>query len=77
MDINVIQKLLYDKRRSQSWLSDETGISKNSIGKICRNESQPKADTLLNIAKALNVTPCQLLITVEEYEQLLEDQQSK
>lgn len=58
---NRIADVLNERERSQAWLSRKSGVSTNSINKICRNESQPGLPILFQIAEALQVDPCKLL----------------
>lgn len=50
-----IDKILKSKGQSQYWLSKQTGISPNNIGKICNGETNTiRFETIEKICKALN-----------------------
>ena len=51
------------KKRSQSWLSRETGMSRPHICNLCsdENKSRPSIDCLESIAEALEI-PVSILI---------------
>lgn len=48
------------KKISQEQLANQAGLATGTIGKIERGLNNPKAETLLRIAKELEI-PCQLL----------------
>lgn len=49
-----IDKLLSEKNRTAYWLSKQTGISPNNIGKICNGETSTiRFDTIEKICKVL------------------------
>ena len=50
-----INEILLEKSKTAYWLSKQTGISQNNIGKICNGDtSSIRFDTLEKICKALN-----------------------
>lgn len=50
-----INKILEDQNRSAYWLSKQTGIAPNNIGKICNGETSTiRFDTIEKICLALN-----------------------
>lgn len=52
----MLDEILQNQGKTMYWLSKETGISQNSIGKIVKNEtSSINFDTLYKICIALNV----------------------
>lgn len=55
-----IRKYREAKHISQEQLAHQAGLSTVTIGKIERGENNPKAETLIRIAKALEI-PCQTL----------------
>lgn len=65
MDIKAIGKRIKEKRLERSWsqenLSEKVGLSPVYIGMIERGEKQPKLDTFIRIANALNVSADELL----------------
>ncbi len=55
---------------SQEQLAHQAGLSTVTIGKIERGENNPKAETLIRIAKALEI-PCQTLFEIHDGERSL------
>lgn len=53
-----VKEVLEKQNKTAYWLSKQTGISPNNIGKICNGETlNIRFDTLEKICKALNCTP--------------------
>lgn len=58
---NRVKVVLAEKGVSQKDLALKIGLSTNAVSSICTNKSQPGLKTLFEIAKVLNVDPCDLL----------------
>jgi putative transcriptional regulator len=59
-----IKQILQEKNKTAYWLSKQTGISANNIGKICNGETTNiRFDTMEKICKVLNCTPNELMET--------------
>ena len=59
-----IKEILEKQGKTAYWLSKQTGISPNNIGKICNGETvNIRFDTLEKICKALDCTPNDLIET--------------
>jgi transcriptional regulator with XRE-family HTH domain len=56
-----IRKLRISKKLSQEALADLSGIERSYMGAIERGERNPSFDKLVNIAKALKISPGDLL----------------
>ena len=69
MKINRIKEILDEKGISQTWLAHKLNKSFNTVNSYVCNRSQPTLETLLTIAKILNVD-VRLLIENNEDEQL-------
>ena len=54
-DINRLKLLLVEKKKTSKWLSEQLGITPSTVSKWCTNTSQPDMETLVRIAKLLNV----------------------
>lgn len=54
-EINRIKAVLADKGRTNKWLAAELGKDPATVSKWCTNTSQPTLETMLRIAKALDV----------------------
>ena len=60
-DINRLKLLLVEKKKTSKWLSEQLGITPSTVSKWCTNTSQPGLETLLEIAKCLNIDVKDLL----------------
>lgn len=69
MKINRIKEILDEKGISQTWLAKKLNKSFTTVNSYVCNRSQPTLETLLTIAKILNVD-VRLLIENNEDEQL-------
>jgi transcriptional regulator with XRE-family HTH domain len=66
--------VLFEKRRTSKWLSEQLGVNPSTVSKWCTNTSQPDVACLLKIADLLEVDLRELL--VREYKQYLLSQES-
>lgn len=60
-DINRIKVVLVEKKRTNKWLAEQLGKDPATVSKWCINTSQPGLETLLLIAKTLEVDVKDLL----------------
>ena len=60
-DINRIKIVLVEKKRTGKWLAEQLGKDPATISKWCTNAAQPSLETLLQIAKCLDVEVKDLL----------------
>lgn len=58
---NRIKAVLADRRRTNNWLADQLEVNRTTVSKWCRNEMQPRVETLFQIAKVLEVDARELL----------------
>jgi transcriptional regulator with XRE-family HTH domain len=63
MELNRIRVVLAEKNIRQNQLAEMVGKNKNTIARICRNESQPTLAHLFEIANALDVDVRDLLVS--------------
>ena len=68
MKLNRIKEFLDKERRSQSWLAKEINISRGTVSKLCKPESNVSIQRIYEIAEALGVSPCDLLIEPKKEE---------
>ena len=61
--INRLKVVLVEQKRTGKWLAETLGKNEATISRWCTNESQPSLETLLEIAKALNVDIKELLVS--------------
>ena len=60
-DINRIKLVLVEKKRTNKWLAEQLGKDPATVSKWCTNTSQPGIETLIEIAKLLEVEVGELL----------------
>lgn len=54
-DINRLKVLLAEKKRTNKWLAEQLGKDPATVSKWCTNTMQPNVETLVEIAKSLDV----------------------
>ena len=60
-DINRLKVLLAEKKRTNKWLAEQLGKDPGTVSKWCTNTMQPNLETLVEIAKVLEVDTRDLL----------------
>lgn len=65
-DIKRIKVVLADKKRTNKWLAEQLGKDPGTVSKWCTNTMQPNLETLVEIAKCLEVEPMDLLRPINE-----------
>ena len=64
--INRIRVALAGKERSNRWLAEKLGKTDATVSKWCSNKMQPSLETLVEIAKVLDVDVSELLNKTKE-----------
>ena len=59
--INRLKAVLAEKQKTGKWLADQLNKSETTVSRWCRNEIQPSMETLLEIAKLLDIDIKELL----------------
>ena len=59
--INRIKVVLADKNKTNKWLAEQLGKDPATVSKWCTNSSQPGVETLIEIARILEVEVADLL----------------
>ena len=59
--INRIKVVLADKNKTNKWLAEQLGKDPATVSKWCTNTSQPGVETLIEIARLLDVEGCDVL----------------
>lgn len=62
---NRIKAVLAENRRTNNWLADKLNMNRTTVSKWCRNEMQPRVETLFQIAQVLEVDVRELLISTK------------
>ena len=60
-DINRIKVVLVEKKRTNKWLAEQLGKDPATVSKWCTNSAQPGLETLVEVAKVLDVDVAELL----------------
>lgn len=60
---NRIKAALAENGKTNNWLADELNMNRTTVSKWCRNEMQPRIETLFQIAYALKVDVRELLVS--------------
>lgn len=64
--INRLKVVLVEQQRTGKWLAETLGKNEATVSRWCTNESQPSLETLVDIAKALNVDVKDLLVSTKK-----------
>ena len=64
-DINRLKVVLAEKKRTNKWLSEQVGKDPATVSKWCTNTMQPNLETLVAIAKVLDVDVKDLLWSIK------------
>ncbi len=64
-DINRLKVVLAEKKRTNKWLAEQLGKDPATVSKWCTNTIQPNVETLVEIAKYLNVDIQDLFWSIE------------
>lgn len=62
-DINRIKLVLVEKKRTNKWLAEQLGKDPATVSKWCTNTAQPGIETLIEVARLLEVEVGELLNT--------------
>ena len=62
---NRIKAVLAEKGKTNNWLADKLDMNRTTISKWCRNDMQPRVETLFQIASVLEIDVRKLLISTE------------
>ena len=75
-NINRIKVVLVEKQRTNKWLAQQLGKDPATVSKWCTYTSQPGLETLLEIARVLEVDIKELLNSTRDDVQLVRIQKS-
>ena len=65
-DINRLKVVLAEKKRTNKWLAEQLGTDPGTVSKWCTNTMQPNLETLVEIAKVLEVDTKDLLWSIKD-----------
>ncbi len=63
---NRIKAVLAEKGKTNNWLADELGMNRTTVSKWCRNEMQPRIETLFQIAAVIDIEVRELLTSTKK-----------
>lgn len=64
--INRIKAVLAEKKRTNKWLAEQLNKDQATISKWCTNKAQPGLETLILIAKNLDVDIRELIVQTKK-----------
>lgn len=64
-DINRIKVILVEKKKTNKWLADQISKDQATVSKWCTKTTQPTLDTLMEIARILDVDVRELLVPTD------------
>ena len=65
-DINRLKVVLAEKKRTNKWLAEQLGKDPGTVSKWCTNTMQPNLETIVEIAKVLEVDTKDLLWSIKD-----------
>lgn len=65
-DINRLKVVLAEKKRTNKWLAEQLRKDPGTVSKWCTNTMQPNLETLVEIAKILEVDTKDLLWSIKK-----------
>ncbi len=65
-DINRLKVVLAEKKRTNKWLAEQLGKDPGTVSKWRTNTMQPNLETLVEIAKVLEVDTKDLLWSIKK-----------
>ena len=60
-DINRLKVVLVERKKTSKWLAETLGKDPATVSKWCTNTSQPSLETLIEIAKVLEIDVRELI----------------
>ena len=66
-DINRLKEVLAENKRTNKWLAEQLGKDQGTVSKWCTNTMQPNLETLVEIAKVLEVDIKDLLWSIKTF----------
>ena len=64
--INRIKIALAERNKTNRWLAEKTGKSDITISRWVQNKTQPSLEQLVEIAKALEISPKDLINDIKQ-----------
>lgn len=64
-DINRLKVVLVERKKTSKWLAETLGKDPATVSKWCTNTSQPSLETLIEIAKVLEIDARELIVPTD------------
>lgn len=64
-DINRLKVVLVERKKTSKWLAEALGKDPATVSKWCTNTSQPSLETLIEIAKVLEIDARELIVPTD------------
>lgn len=64
-NINRIKVVLVEKDKTNKWLAEQLGKDPATVSKWCTNIAQPSLETLIEVAKVLEVDVRELIVPTD------------
>ena len=71
-DINRIKVVLVEKKKTNKWLAEQLSKDPATVSKWCTNTSQPDLNTLIKIARLLEIDIRELINSSKNYNPQIE-----
>lgn len=65
-DLNRLKVVLVENKRTSKWLAEQLHKDPATVSKWCTNSAQPSLETLVEIAKVLDVDARELIISTSD-----------
>ncbi len=65
-NINRIKVVLVEKNKTNKWLAGQLGKDPATVSKWCTNIAQPSLETLIDVAKILDVDARELIVPTDK-----------
>lgn len=62
---NRIKAVLAEKGKTNNWLAEQLDMNRTTVSKWCRNDMQPRMETLFMVAEALDVDVRELIVSTK------------
>ncbi|MFD0999433.1 helix-turn-helix transcriptional regulator [Ohtaekwangia kribbensis] len=65
-EINRIKVVLVEKKRTNKWLAEQLEVNPSTVSLWCTNDAQPSLETLVAVAKVLDVDARELIVSTKK-----------
>ena len=65
-ELNQLKLVLVKNKKTNKWLAEQLGVNQTTVSKWCTNTLQPNLETLVEIAKCLEVDTKDLLWSIKK-----------